>query len=148
MLHLSPPPPWGKRISTENEAWNTHPPCFATQAFPNNTTADQYLVHSLPQLQIVALGSLTYRDVWDGTIVDGYVFSTPQIALGKSDLRIIDRATKIDNVLRLRVWAIQHMKNFRNKVKPALSLVALGYPGNVSKNISENMRIFEPYWLH
>lgn len=82
---------------------------------------------SSPQLRVFGLGALTYRDVWHGSVVYG--------------------ATGLDDMLRLRVWAIDYPKNARGVPTPLLTLVANGYPGNVGKDISEDMSIFEPYWL-
>ena len=81
----------------------------------------------MPQLRTVGLGALTYRDVWDGSVVEG--------------------ATTTDSILRLRIWAINYAKNARGILTPLLTKVASGYPGNVGKDISQDMSIFEPYWL-
>lgn len=83
---------------------------------------------SSPQLRIIGLGALTYRDIWHGSVVYG--------------------ATRLDDMFRLRVWAIDYPKNARGMPTPLLTLVANAYPGNVGKDISEDMSIFEPYWLH
>ena len=84
-------------------------------------------VNRPPQLQIISLGALTYRDVWDGTVVNG--------------------ATALDDFLRLRIWAIQYLTDVRGKQVSLLTLVANGYPANVGPDVSKNMSIFEPYWL-
>lgn len=65
--------------------------------------------------------------MWDGSVADG--------------------ATGIDNILRLRIWAIDYAKTARGVLTPLLTQVASGYPGNVGKDISEDMNIFKPYWL-
>ncbi|KAL8794029.1 MAG: hypothetical protein Q9195_003435 [Heterodermia aff. obscurata] len=82
---------------------------------------------AVPQLRIIGLGALEYRDMWDGSVVDG--------------------VTGIDDVLRLRIWAIAYPKNALGEPTPLLTEVASGYPGDVGKDISEDMKIFEPYWL-
>lgn len=92
-----------------------------------HSTRAQILSGSPPQLRVFGLGALTHRDVWDGSVVYG--------------------ATGLDDLLRLRVWAIDYPKNARGIPTPLLTLVANGYPGNVGKEISEDMNIFEPYWL-
>ena len=81
----------------------------------------------MPQLRIIGLGALVYRDIYDGSVVDG--------------------ATGIDSILRLQIWAINYAKNARGELAPLLTHVANGYPGNVGKDISEDMSIFKPYWL-
>ena len=83
---------------------------------------------NLPQLRIIGLGALVYREVWDGSVVDG--------------------VDGLDNVLRLRIWAIVYPQDVLGKHTPLLTQVASGYPGNVGKDISENMSIFKPYWLN
>lgn len=52
----------------------------------------------------------------------------------------MDGATNMDDYLRLRVYAIDYLKNARGRTSPFLTLVAYGYPGDVGKGISENMR--------
>ena len=83
--------------------------------------------NELPQLKVIGLGALAYRDVWDGRVVEG--------------------SNDVDDFLRLRVYEIEYMKNKRGEQVPMLTMVANGYPGNVGPDISENMSIFEPYWL-
>ena len=81
----------------------------------------------MPQLRIIGLGALVHGDVCDGSVVDG--------------------ATGIEGILRLQIWAIDYAKNARGNLAPLLTHVANGYPGNVGKDISEDMSIFRPYWL-
>ena len=88
---------------------------------------DAYELDGLPPLRIIGLGSLTYRDVYDGALVDG--------------------AMAIDEYLRLRVYAVEYIRNIRGDQVPLLTMVANGYPGNIGSDISQNLSIFEPYWL-
>ena len=88
---------------------------------------DAYGLDAPPPLRIIGLGALTYRDVYDGTVVDG--------------------ATAVEQFLRLRVYAVEYIRNIRGDQVPLLTMVANGYPGNIGPDISENLSIFEPYWL-
>ena len=88
---------------------------------------DAYESDGPPPLRIIGLGSLTYRDVYDGSLIDG--------------------AMAIDEYLRLRVYAVEYIRNIRGDQVPLLTMVANGYPGNIGPDISENLSIFEPYWL-
>ena len=88
---------------------------------------DEYESDGPPPLRILGLGALTYRDVYDGTVVEG--------------------ATALDEFLRLRVYAVEYVKNIRGDRVPLLTMVANGYPGNIGVDVSENLSVFEPYWL-
>ena len=88
---------------------------------------DAYGSDGPPPLRVIGLGALTYRDVWDGSVVDG--------------------STALDEFLRLRVYAVEYIRNIRGDQVPLLTMVANGYPGNIGSDISKNLSIFEPYWL-
>ena len=81
----------------------------------------------MPQLQIIGLGALLYRDIWDG--------------------KAVHECSSIEETLRLRIWAIDYVKNALGVRTPLLTQVASGFPGNVGRDISEDMNIFTPYWL-
>ena len=80
----------------------------------------------IPCPDIIALGALTYRDVWDGNVID-------------------DRR-ELDVFLRLRVFRIDHRLNFEGNDAFLLTPVARGCPDLIG-HVSSNLRILEPYWL-
>ena len=85
---------------------SVHLPSVATRLialaddFVLRTTRAQILSGSPPQLRVIGLGALTHRDVWDGSVVHG--------------------VTGLDEMLRLRVWAIDYPKNARGVPTPTL----------------------------
>lgn len=81
-----------------------------------------------PKLDILAFGALTHRDVWE--------------ASGFSNSGELDLAT----AFRLRIFHIKY-KFFNDCFPtPTLTRVATGSASAIG-HISEDLSIFEPYWL-
>ena len=79
-----------------------------------------------PSLSILALGALTYRDVWDASIIYD------------------DR--KLVNFFRLRTYHVEYTEDSEVGWVPNLTQVAKGCPSAVG-HISSHMSILRPYWL-
>jgi len=82
-------------------------------------------------LTMFALGALTYRDVWNG--------STCQTQEDYTKLDLAD-------ALRLRVYHIEYHVRAGSHPTPVLSRVAIGACNDIG-HLSDNLEVFEPYWL-
>lgn len=89
---------------------------------------DLLLYKKGPRLNIFALGALTYCDVWGGNAV--------------AEGSVLD----ISEALRLRVYHIQYQAKPGVGTVPILTRVATGPPVAIG-DLSNNLDIFEPYWL-
>lgn len=82
-------------------------------------------------LTIFALGALTYGDVWNG--------STRQAQEDYMNLDIAD-------ALRLRVYHVEYHTQAGSHPTPVLTRVAIGACNDIG-HLSDNLEVFEPYWL-
>ena len=111
-----------------NDAW-LHPETFY-QGFCS--TLIQGIVDKtdsgLPQLNIVAIGALTYSDVWEGN----------------SDRN--EKELELAEALRLRVYHIVYQKQSGAPLVATLTRVATGSASHLG-HLSSDLGILEPYWL-
>ena len=88
----------------------------------------KYSTTSPPKLNIIALGTVTYKDRW----------------LGRTEW---DPEKPQDFYLCPRFYHVQHPVNVKGRRKALLTPVAQG-TADEAEEYSSDLRIFEPYWLN
>lgn len=83
-----------------------------------------------PPLRTIALGALTWSDVWMG----GSYYHNSHY-----------RSKKLYSFLQLRTYRIKYLFDLQGVCSPVLSLVAQGYPRDL-EGFSSSFDVLKPYW--
>lgn len=86
---------------------------------------------SAAPLTIFALGALTYDDVWNGS---------------RSQAQGPNEKLSLADALRLRVYHIEYQAQAGSSPTPLPTRVAVGACNDIG-HLSDDLEIFEPYWL-
>lgn len=89
-----------------------------------------------PNLDIIALGAITYRDIW-----------TTRSQWQKINSRGREVTNHLDFSLCPRIFSINYVQNARGMLQPSTTMVAQGTAAEAEEH-SSNLRIFQPYWLN
>lgn len=93
-------------------------------------------VRSPPELKTIALGAVTWSDVWLGSNYhcSNYFYSNTH------------KLESVLDFLQLRVYQIDYQYDLQGVCSPMLNLIAKGSPRDIQRE-SSSLSILEPYWL-
>ncbi len=105
-------------------------------SFIENMMKGGHKVQSPPALKTIALGAVTWSDVWLGSN-----YHCSNYSRSKSH-----KLESVREFLQLRVYKIHYQHDSQGGCSPTLTLIAKGSPRDIQRE-SSSLSILEPYWL-